>query len=412
MGWKPNGGSGGGAGTGWDGSVADFASLPAATGSGQVYLVLASTGFLWNRRKGLYRDSGTWNRLSNTTFEVLDTESTMSDDADNTKKMNFELSSITTGNTRTLTIPDNSGVVAVDGLANDFTFNGAFNTTGTVVHNEAGADVDFRVEGVGQANALYVQGSDGFVGIHKNAPAVELDVTGSINNAGHVKSSNDILTDGTVDNEVHYQIATSVTSDTAGTSRYPRAMVANLTTAGAVDFGVNSQVQGLQGQVTLEADVDVATAQGLFGRVQVANSNSTTTNAVGMEGELQVAAASDTITLTNAICLKGKFRGRTTNTTDLTNLSVIQAELRVDSGRTITTTDTAYFQGSDNIQGTLNADNLYGLLLPDITDGTANYAIKTGAGIVSFVQYIVRKPFPSFAHQDLPPFLLPCLDLP
>jgi len=42
---------------------------------------------------------------------------------------------------------------------------------GSAIFNEAGADVDFRVEGVGQANALFVQGSDGSVGIGTTAPA-------------------------------------------------------------------------------------------------------------------------------------------------------------------------------------------------------------------------------------------------
>lgn len=95
-----------GSGTGWDGEVANFAALPAATGSNEVYLVQASTGVLWGRRKGLYQDTGTWERLSNATFEVNDAESKFVDDADNTKKMAFQLDKISTGNTRTLTMAD------------------------------------------------------------------------------------------------------------------------------------------------------------------------------------------------------------------------------------------------------------------------------------------------------------------
>ena len=45
--------------------------------------------------------------------------------------------------------------------------------------NEHGIDMDFRVEANGQTEALFVQGSDGKVGINNNAPSVELDVTGS-----------------------------------------------------------------------------------------------------------------------------------------------------------------------------------------------------------------------------------------
>lgn len=51
---------------------------------------------------------------------------------------------------------------------------------GGLVVNEGGADVDFRVEGVGQANALFVQGSDGYVGVGTNTPTKPLDVNGEI----------------------------------------------------------------------------------------------------------------------------------------------------------------------------------------------------------------------------------------
>jgi hypothetical protein len=50
---------------------------------------------------------------------------------------------------------------------------------GSAVFNEQGSDVDFRVEGVGQANALFVQGSDGFVGIGTNSPSSLLEVSGT-----------------------------------------------------------------------------------------------------------------------------------------------------------------------------------------------------------------------------------------
>lgn len=113
MSWQTLGSAG--TGTGWAGEVDNFAALPAATGSGDVYLVKNSTGFLWNRRKGLYRDEGvgTWNRLSNATFQALDSESKFYDNDDNTKIMDFQLSGITAGNTRTLTCPDSSGTIAL-----------------------------------------------------------------------------------------------------------------------------------------------------------------------------------------------------------------------------------------------------------------------------------------------------------
>ena len=59
------------------------------------------------------------------------------------------------------------------------TFSGA-NLDGGVIVNEAGVDVDFRVEGVGQSNALFVQGSDGYVSIGSNTNlSGDFNITGS-----------------------------------------------------------------------------------------------------------------------------------------------------------------------------------------------------------------------------------------
>jgi len=104
-----------GGGTGWVGEVTVFADLPdVSTNLGNIYLVRTSTGFLWNRRKGFYRSNGTsWNRLSNATFEVLDNEANFSDNVDNTKKMNIELSAISTGTNRTIIMPDNDAEIGL-----------------------------------------------------------------------------------------------------------------------------------------------------------------------------------------------------------------------------------------------------------------------------------------------------------
>lgn len=46
--------------------------------------------------------------------------------------------------------------------------------------NESGADVDFRVESDTKTHALFVQGSDGFVGINKLAPTSQLHIDGDV----------------------------------------------------------------------------------------------------------------------------------------------------------------------------------------------------------------------------------------
>ena len=52
-------------------------------------------------------------------------------------------------------------------------------TAGELVINEAGADVDFRVESDTNANALLVDGATGNVGIGTSSPSVKLQVSGS-----------------------------------------------------------------------------------------------------------------------------------------------------------------------------------------------------------------------------------------
>jgi len=60
-----------------------------------------------------------------------------------------------------------------DSSGNDqITFSG----DGAVVFNEQGNDADFRVEASGQAHALFVQGSDGKVGIGNASPGYTLDI--------------------------------------------------------------------------------------------------------------------------------------------------------------------------------------------------------------------------------------------
>ena len=44
------------------------------------------------------------------------------------------------------------------------------------VYNDDGSDVDLRFEGVGEENALFLQGSDGYIGIGNAAPALSLEV--------------------------------------------------------------------------------------------------------------------------------------------------------------------------------------------------------------------------------------------
>jgi hypothetical protein len=64
---------------------------------------------------------------------------------------------------------------------------------GAIVFNEDSFDVDFRVESDNNANALFVQGSSGNVGIGTTTPDFKLDVEGDIRATGNVYAENYIV---------------------------------------------------------------------------------------------------------------------------------------------------------------------------------------------------------------------------
>ena len=87
----------------------------------------------------------------------------------------FTIASPGTSTNRTLTLPDDTGTIVTNSgnQAGSFT---TLNTSGQVVFNDAGADVDFRVEGDTNANLLFVDASADKVGIGTSSPATKLQV--------------------------------------------------------------------------------------------------------------------------------------------------------------------------------------------------------------------------------------------
>jgi hypothetical protein len=81
----------------------------------------------------------------------------------------------------------NLDVVDIDGavdMASTALVTGVLTANGGAVFNEAGADVDFRVESDTVDHALFVQGSDGFVGIGTSSPDAPLSFGANIPSDG------------------------------------------------------------------------------------------------------------------------------------------------------------------------------------------------------------------------------------
>lgn len=88
----------------------------------------------------------------------------------------FTIASPNSNTNRTLTLPDDTGTIVTNSgnQAGSFT---TLNTSGAVVFNDAGADVDFRVEGDTDANLLFVDASTDRVGVGTSTPTRQLDVS-------------------------------------------------------------------------------------------------------------------------------------------------------------------------------------------------------------------------------------------
>lgn len=85
-----------------------------------------------------------------------------------------------------ITNADLAGDIDVDGTANldVVDIDGALTQDGGAVFNEAGASVDFRVEGDTDTNAFVVDASADRVGIGESAPASKLEITAGVNSHG------------------------------------------------------------------------------------------------------------------------------------------------------------------------------------------------------------------------------------
>jgi len=114
---------GGGSGIGWSGQVEFRGDLPITIGDpvvGTIYLVEKKTTLLGftTYQSGLYiRDTNAgalsdWRRL-NVKVQFTDSEFTVVQAADNTAKAKFDLSLVSTSTTRTLTVPNKSGTIAL-----------------------------------------------------------------------------------------------------------------------------------------------------------------------------------------------------------------------------------------------------------------------------------------------------------
>lgn len=126
---------------------------------------------------------------------------------------------------------------------------------GGAVFNEQGNSTNFRVEASGQANALFVQGSNGNVGIGTNAPGAPLDVNGNIYFGSQIVARADTDTRFVFsNNQIELQAGGLRLLTTSQTGAFTGNVTGNLNSHN-VDFIWNGDVNG-GSFFNLDADVE------------------------------------------------------------------------------------------------------------------------------------------------------------
>jgi hypothetical protein len=159
------------------------------------------------------------------------------------------------------TIADLGVVTTVDingGTIDGVTIGGASAGAGTfttaVVFNEAGADVDFRVEGDTDANLLFVDASTDRVGVGTNAPDALLTVDGIASFGAGAAATPSIAAAGDLNTGVWFPAADTIAASTAGTERLRIDSSGNLglgvtpsawTTLNPIQFAGGASLAGL-----------------------------------------------------------------------------------------------------------------------------------------------------------------------
>ena len=202
-------------------------------------------------------------------------------------------------------LPTNVDIAGTLDVTGATTLDSTLGVVGAVTFNDAGADVDFRVESDDNANMLFVDGGNDRVGIGTNVPSQPLTVNGVIvaqetfEIATPTVQSNKgvgVYVGGQSNDEVSVAVV-SLTDDIAGTSRawsLVNGRTDSAQTVGTLNFlaaTANSQ-DPLDGAVTVMAlddngDVDVAgkmTAPQYLSGTSAAISPDATTNLYASSG--------------------------------------------------------------------------------------------------------------------------------
>lgn len=233
----------------FNGVVQFYADLPVdgSAAVGEIWLVRESTGtWLINRKqRGLYQRVDTtgvratdWQYLGEWLEEFSDANFALYNSSDNTKGMKFSLTGITTGQTRTLTVPDASGTLLISTVAVTVPQGGTGRTTGTTAYGliaagttatgaqqtlAAGATTEILVGGGASALPVWTTAQGSGAPVRATSPTLVTPVLGvatgtslALTSTFSSSASGNISPSSTSSTSATFQ---SVTTDSGGTPK-------------------------------------------------------------------------------------------------------------------------------------------------------------------------------------------------
>jgi hypothetical protein len=247
--------------------------------------------------------------ISGVTINGIDSTTTIADNADSTKKVAFEVSGVTTGTTRTLTIPNASGTIALladltagyQPLDSDLTAFAGLAANGLIARTGAGA-VSVRII-TAPAAGLTVTNGDGVSGNPTLALANDLAAVEGISTTGFVRRTG-------VDTWSASAIADGDLPSALTGKTYNALTLAANATGFAVSGGTTSKTLTINNSVTLAGtDGTTITLPATTGTVALNNQ----TMFIGTTG-VAINRASASLSLTG-VSIDGSAGSATTATT-------------------------------------------------------------------------------------------------
>jgi hypothetical protein len=166
----------------------------------------------------------------------------------------------------TLTLPTETGTIITNSgnQAGSFT---TLNTSGAVVFNDAGADVDFRVEGDTNANLLFVDAGNDRVGIGTSSPGALVEASKSVSGFNGIRVNNPSGANGAgVEMGVEFYNATNFQGKISAFRDTNEFRIMNLL-SGAITFGTANTERM---RIDSSGNLLVGTTAGVFGSERVA----------------------------------------------------------------------------------------------------------------------------------------------